>query len=392
MKMITSIHRVLLAVFALSASIFDVQAQQVIHPPKPPHNSFGEVLAGHGRELAVRIGARVEIYRRYDDGWRPAQLLTIQPGVTQIAYEMAMSHTWLAMASRTPGFGDATNYIDMYRRDTQGWTFVQRLDSPRDINGNGYVRTLALSDTTLLMGHHYKTPYTYPRVFVFDRQGEGWSTPYELAPPPGSSRVFGAEFSVSDEILAASDPERSGTGAIVAFTRDGTNWVEAGVMGSPNPTDGRTLGRYVATCGRAVVAHTDAYGALPPFDRSSVLIFTGGPHAWRLSAELLAPDDANDTFGDQMVCNETTLVIPYGAPWSHQTYATSLHAPSLKMLEVTATPLPTGSLCQQAVVSRGDIACSSSIRWHVPPSEPRRSRVIYAFNNAIDALFVHGFE
>lgn len=397
MKIVTWVrHRVLRIAFGLLAAMGHVHAQQLILPSSPANSGFADILAGYDRELAVlayQPESPIVIYRRYEDGWRLAQPLAIEPGVTQIGYAMAMGNQWLAVASRTDGFSDARNYIDMYRRGAQGWTFLQRLDAPLDYNGNGFLRTMSLSDTALVVGHWYKVPYTYPRVFVFGREGEGWGAPYVLTPPPGSSEVFGTEISVSDEILAVSDPGRGGTGAVVSFAWDGAAWRESGVMGSPNPADGRRLGRHVAACGRAVIAHmVGDWNGSPPFDRSSVLIFAGGPHAWRLSAEVFAPDDADSSFGQQLACSETTLAIPFAAPLDRQVYATSLYAPFLQTLEVTTKPLPAGSLCGELVVSRGDVVCSSSIRSDAPPLEAGWSGAIYAFNDAGDALLVHGFE
>lgn len=113
----------------------------------------------------------------------------------------------------TPG------YVYVYERDAEGeWQRATRLESPDAANGDGFGRSLAVDGNLMAAA---ATADESGVVYVFGREGDGWTMRQRLGAPEGASgEAFGGSLALSgDHLLVGAWAADDSTGAVYAYRR-----------------------------------------------------------------------------------------------------------------------------------------------------------------------------
>lgn len=304
-----------------------LQAQQTLRPEPPSGYAaglFGEEMAAVGAEVAITAGRMISIYRRSGGGWHAVQHLPAEPDFPM--YRLAMAKSWMAVATRDVGVSGWPNYIDLYRRVGNDWTFAQRLNSPMEGTG-GYVSKMAMTDTSVavtLDELRDDGSISRRRVYVYDLNGDVWGAPQQLS-PPYYSLMFGEGLAASEDKLIVVDSTiilPGGRGAVSTFVRKDGAWHHASVLSSHVSADYR-FGHAIAICGRYLaVSSIASHSTPPPETQGFVTIYRGEPEQWTADADsIVTPVGYDATFGDRLACSESTLAI--GSARTRGAYAVS---------------------------------------------------------------------
>lgn len=375
--------------FAITAT-----AQQILLPDEANDPTFGHKIAASSTDLAIAsVGYSdyVAIYRRPAGEWQRVQTLYAREGAREYGYAMAMSEHWLAVAWRDYDAAPGTleTYIDLFRRDGDEWSFVEQIDSPVQTL-RGYIQMMALSDTALVVREvqHVGETTIIIKLHVLGRSGEGWGAP-QILTAPGATNTFGIAFDVSDEMLAVADSGRNTTGAITTFRRSGGTWVPASTLGPPSTVPAGGFGQTLAICGERLAVQLLKVSSGNP---NRIAIFEGGPDLWSLSSEVAPSSDLSFTFGFDIQCNAFALVTGGGSAREFFYALPLTGVPELLVLQPFPLPPPWGYMCLGFAVIGGDAICSTQRQTFLPPPQPESEGIVYAFNDAVDRLFVSGFD
>lgn len=361
---------------------------------------YGHGMAAGDGLVAIgtaSTGGYVDIYRRESAGWQfDARVVAID--ANSFGYRVALGGGWLAVANRnTAAVNGWPNYVDLFRRDNGGtWVFVQRVDSPAALPfDSGYIDHMAVMANSLVIsarrydGEGGTRDY---RTFFYDYANGSWGPARQLV-PPYKARFFGADLSVDGDQLAVADPVArvSGSDGVVSiYRRIGLDWVHAAALLSPQPAQ-LSFGGDVALCGKhlAVLAYPLSGQPLPAQNR--VFLYEGENVAWAVDGEPLlspapSPSPQYDGFGSGLSCSDSALAM-------RSNLRNTAHALSLtgtRTLHQLTVALPAYDAGETIVVNGGDVLLADHMGPGGPPSNMRG--VVFAFNAAVDSIFVHGFD
>lgn len=196
-----------------------------------------------------------------------------------------------------------------------------RLLAPDGKSGDRFGASVDISGDTAIVGMR---PYGGGpnAVYVFVRDGSGWSLQATLRPSEDST-WFGAAVAISGDTAVVAAPyghPRLYSGAVYVYARSGSTWVEHSRLLAPDARDFDGYASSVAIAGDAIVVGS-TYGSAPDESGTgAAYVFVRDGTGWSLQAKLLASNGSfNDSFGRSVAISEDTLVV--GAPYHDSTGA-----------------------------------------------------------------------
>jgi len=219
------------------------------------------------------------------------------------------------------GSGAGSAYV--FTRSGGEWSQESKLVPEDGDGGDSFGASVALSGDTAVVGAWQDEDPNGDgagSAYVFTRSSGGWTQAAKLVDEGGgSSAGFGRSVAVeSDRVLVgaptARGPDRSGGGAVCAFTRSGGEWTQEETFAPDDASFGDRFGVSVALSGET--AFVGAWADADPNGpwAGSAYVFTRSDGAWSQQTKLVPEDGAaNDWFGSSVaLAGDTALVGAHG--------------------------------------------------------------------------------
>jgi len=250
----------------------------------------------------------------------------------------------------------ASGAVYVFSKSSGTWVQQAYLKAPNAEIEDGFGLSLALSGDTLVIGAPYEDSAAREidgddadnlapdagAAYVFVRNGSAWTRQaYLKASNADSEDQFGRSVAIDgDHVLVSawlessnavnvdgdqSNNDAPGAGAVYAFERTGTSWVQTAYLKASNSGEGDWFGVSVAMdAGRAVVGafyedsaatgvNGDGESNLEP-DSGAAYVFALTGSVWSPAAYLKASNTGEgDIFGASVAISGDTILI--GAPW-----------------------------------------------------------------------------
>ncbi len=246
----------LTAVFAVFCIALPAQAQSY---GSAVAVSDGAVFVAE-RGGAVGSGA-VYVYRTGADGeWAEVSRLTAPDPEPRDGFGSALAADGNVLLAGMAAADEDRGSVYVFERDEQAqdWTRTGTITADDGVPGDGFGVAVALSGDYALITAQGAAEDEGSTVYVFRRDGEGWTQEARLSPSEaGEDKGFGAGLALDGErALIGAPSENEATGAAYLFQRDASGaWTESARMVSQTAEQGDALGASVLlTEARAFVA------------------------------------------------------------------------------------------------------------------------------------------
>jgi hypothetical protein len=276
------------------------------------------------------------IYRKRADGWEYRARLPYPAGYRQPCG--ADLHADIALICADDGNGGPSSVL-VFQRNADNWSLLQTLPGGLTISDGktiaittpdvvslyertrsrlqlraqipapeperGFGSSLALDDSTLMVGSPYAGPNYQGTVYVYERRHGVWQLEQQLsASDPQNSfgsrvglqgriAVVGAQFADQDE----NAPVATVVGAAYVFAKENGNWHEQQKLS--NPTNGSFAYAVVGTDGRRLFIsshyirpHDDDPESLA--NEAKVFVYARHAGEWTIQRELVPPTTSNN--------------------------------------------------------------------------------------------------
>jgi choice-of-anchor B domain-containing protein len=203
----------------------------------------------------------------------------------------------------TPG------YVYTYERGASGeWQVAARLESPDAANGDQFGRVLAVEGDLLVTAATIEDKGV---VYVFGREGEGWTLRQRIATPEGAeAEGFGREAVAlsGDHVLIGAWAADDSTGAVYAYRRrsDGTFAAAGRLAPSDSAAAGGRFGSRLTMDGDLALIGAPWTAK----QTGAAYLFRAGDSGWTEEAtlEASAVEDA-DRFGSSLILHGGTAFV-----------------------------------------------------------------------------------
>ncbi len=262
-----------------SAHVYNLQGGTWVHTQKILASDFATVYSEYFGRSAALHGDRMVIGEPDDNtkivGAGSAYVFDLQ-GTTWVEVAKLYAQDWelyggfggsvavdgdtivVGASEYDNGFGGGTDRGAAYVFERIGgnWVQTQKLLPSDPGNQNHFGWSVAIDgDLILVSGHlHVHFPGTKGAVYAFSRQGSTWVETQELHPlDPAPDLAFGALVALDSELAicsAHSDDDLGNTsGSAYAFRRFGSSWVQIGKLLAPDGFPSDVFGIDVALSG-----------------------------------------------------------------------------------------------------------------------------------------------
>lgn len=212
--------------------------------------------------------------------------------------------------------GEPTNDVRsgmlyVYRKAAGKWSEAARIAASDAKQNDGFGAAIARYNNLIIVGA-LRANENRGAAYIFQRDARGaWSQVAKLSPSDGApAEGTGAIVAIGADLAVIGSPtQNKQTGAAYVFRRNGTTWVEAGKLVSPEAREQNFFGESVAIVGNRILigepGHTERTGA--------VHIFTLSPNSgntWSATGKL-APNglQKNDRYGAPIVQDGAQLLV-----------------------------------------------------------------------------------
>lgn len=267
------------------------QESQLVLPTSQANEYFGRALALSGNTLLIGAPGRdlgtfpfdkedagaVFVFERSGKSWWPKALLTAETNAQKgdgFGNAVALSQNTAVIGAFTTGRDGKEEAGAAYvvNRLGEGWSTPIRLASPVAQAREWFGSAVAIAGDTVVVGASaadIEGKADIGAVYVFVKQGEGWSVPTLLNRPLGQAgERFGYAVAVEEDTLAvgafaAASPEGYSTGTLSVWTRSALNdWTQRLQFVPAGAKAGDRFGYSVVLKGRTLWVGAPTFGAL----------------------------------------------------------------------------------------------------------------------------------
>jgi hypothetical protein len=271
-----------------------ILSQKLIASDGQADDSFGGDIAVSGNTAIIgAIGVNndhgaVYVFTNSGGTWTQTQKLTASDGAVLdwFGYSVAFSGTQLVVGARNAKGDRGAAYF--YDGSSGTWILTAEL-TPGDVQSQDYFgNSVAISDTTALVGAFNINGANPGAAYVFTNSGGTWTQTQKLTPSDGQrGDWFGFAVALNNTTAAigASQALVNGQldqGAVYVFNNSGGTWTQTQKLIATDGTEFDALGWNVAITGNAILA--GATGA------NAAYFFVQSRGTWGEKAELMASD------------------------------------------------------------------------------------------------------
>jgi len=195
---------------------------------------------------------------------------------------VAASGNLIALSARGDDtHGNSSGAVYVFRFQSGEWTEEAKITASDGDEYDRFGNALALCDDTLVVGayHDDENGDNSGSVYVFGHDGQNWVQQQKLLLSGGQpDDRFGISVVLSDEMMvvgaSGADYLGSGTGLVVVYRFDGSQWLQLVKLRASNGGDGDQFGHSVAAEAGCVLSggsHNDAQGD----DAGAAYIYAG---------------------------------------------------------------------------------------------------------------------
>jgi uncharacterized repeat protein (TIGR01451 family) len=282
-------------------------------PPRPGEQ-FGCSVFLQGNTLAVganldavgaAAGGSVTPFERGDSGWiRQAKLAPADlPDGAQFGFATAISGDLLAVGAPFADSGAArgSGAVYVFRRNGNGWSQEAKLAPAQAATGDRFGLVVAASGDALAVGAPFSTTTAGSlagAVYVFRRTAGSWGQEAQLVAADAAPFAnFGYSVALDGGTLLAGAPFAGGgsnagpgAGAAYVFQGSGGSWTQQAKLTAPQAAGGDELGASVAVVGGSAVVGARRGAAGGFASAGAAYAFDGSSGSWTLIDRLEAPD------------------------------------------------------------------------------------------------------
>jgi hypothetical protein len=240
----------------------------------------------------------------------------------QVGAQVAISGATAVIGA--PGVNDGRGAAYVFVRSGKTWSLQATLRDPRQIAGESFGATVAVSSTSsgtfvLIGAPEQGLPQ---QAYIFARSGKTWCRQATLAGPSGSQYdggdLFGYSVAISGTtaLVGTVQSQTNSLGGIYVFARSGQTWHRQAILLDPYTTGEDNFGDSVAVSGATIVVGAPNIGCTFVFVRSgqkwteqATLIHTG---------QVAACEPNYYALGSSVAISGSTAVIgAYAGPSGH---------------------------------------------------------------------------
>jgi hypothetical protein len=204
------------------------------------------------------------------------------------------------------GFVNGAVYV--FERQGGAWSEVARIEPADGAFGDGFGRSIAVSNGTLVVGAP-GAGGSQGKAYVYVGAGASWTEEDQLV--PAAAGQSGWVVDVDGDVALVTSPLFSGSrGAATVFTRSGSTWSEEDTLFDTDPAVGERFGSSGALCGRA--GRMRAAVGSPALDGfvGGVVVFLRSGSTWGVEQKVgQSPPVFGSAFGVAVALEGDTLVV-----------------------------------------------------------------------------------
>jgi hypothetical protein len=281
------------------------------------NDAFGDSVAISG-DTAV-VGAEgwssatgaAYVFVRSGDTWTQQAKLTAPRGAPFDGFgiSVAISDSTVVVGDYQKDAGTGAAYV--FTRSSDRWSRQAKLAASDGAKNNSFGYAVAISGSTAVVGAFARNSFI-GAAYVFVRSNAVWSQQAELTASDGASDdYFGGSVAVSGSTaLVGALNKKDLTGAAYVFVRSGTTWSQQRKLTASDGVSGDNFGTSVALSGDTAVVGASSKNSYA----GVAYVFVRSAATWSQQAELTASDGASfDGFGSTAAVYGTTAVV--GAPY-----------------------------------------------------------------------------
>ena len=231
--------------------------------------------------------------------------------------ETAVVGADFADVGSTPDQGAAYVFV----LDDGSWTEQERLVAADGASGDRFGRSVGISGDVAVVGADLADidgEIFQGALYVFERTGDEWTEVQKLTASDGDAQdKLGASAAIQGDLLAVGATFEEGgrtegcqTGAVYAFERSGSVWLEAEKLFDPEGACGDNFGNAVALDGDTIAVGANAAEIDGGINRGAVYVYVLVGGEWLLEQKLLASDgEGVDEFGASVALDGDTLLV-----------------------------------------------------------------------------------
>ncbi|WP_249332002.1 FG-GAP repeat protein [Pseudoalteromonas rubra] len=269
------------------------------------------MLGGMRRDDKGEDAGAVVAFERNADTWTQTQIFTApdaKPG-DAFGQSLALTDTTLVIgAPRNDTKANDAGAAYIFQRTGNGWRYHSKIMASDGTAGDLFGIDVAVDGNTIVVGAdlHDKTAENAGAVYVYVLKDNQWQQQAKLmASDGGDTDIFGVRVAISGDTALISarrdDVEGLGVdaGSAYIFERNGTRWTEAQKLTSPDGAADDRFGRGVALSGDMAIISAMNHDAQGK-DTGALYVYKKRADGWYYSSKVVAK---NAQPGDQLGWN-----------------------------------------------------------------------------------------
>ncbi|WP_240657355.1 FG-GAP repeat protein [Pseudoalteromonas rubra] len=272
-------------------------------------NNHIAMLGGMRRDDKGEDAGAVVAFERYADKWTQTQIFTApdaKPG-DAFGQSLALTDTTLVIgAPRNDTKANDAGAAYIFHRTGDSWRYHSKIMASDGAAGDLFGIDVAIDGNTIVVGAdlHDKTAENAGAVYVYVLEDNQWQQQAKLmASDAGKTDIFGVRVAISGDTALISarrdDVEHLGVdaGSAYIFERTGTRWTQAQKLTSPDGSADDRFGRGVALSGDIAIISAMNHDAQGK-DTGALYVYKKHPDGWRYSSKVIAKNaQPGDQFG-----------------------------------------------------------------------------------------------
>jgi len=236
--------------------------------------------------------------------WSQTQILLADDGIAfdNFGSAIALDGDRLVIGAHGAQIGDnfAQGAAYFFTRSDSGWTQAQKILADDGAMNDNFGQSAAMVGDTLFIGANAATidgTFAAGAVYVFHFDGTEWVQVQKLAEAEGATfDFFGLSLAFDGTTLMVGATQSGGTGAVYAFTNDGSSWVERQRLTVDDLVSFADFGNAIALHGDEVLIGSDVQTVDGSTSRGAAYLFHNDGTSWSLGHTFVSSDGTTDDF------------------------------------------------------------------------------------------------